>query len=168
MKLPKIKIGTIAFFGAATYFIVPKLLRELDKTQAFINQKITKFSPQGISFAQGKLMAKFLTSIEISNKNVAGFPIQDLGVKLFYKNSAGQFSEVATTIPNFEKYLLIGAKNNLPSITEIKNIELLVDPAKIPGLVSSLFQFTKGIEFQVQSDLKVYGLKISTSTPYTL
>lgn len=168
MKIPKITLSTIALAGTAAYFLVPKLLRELDKTQAFISQKITKFKQDGITFDNGTLKAKFITSLEIANKNNIGFPIKDLGVKLYFKNKAGQLVEVAHSIPNFQAYLIPGAKNTLPGLAKIENIELLVDPKQVPGLLTSLFQFSKGIEFQVQSDLTVYGIKVSTSTPYKL
>lgn len=166
MKLPKLTLGTLALTGVAAYFLYPRLMREIQKTQSFIGQKITKFKPLGLDFdSNGKIMAKFTTAIEIENKNTIAFPIQDLGVKLFYKAGSGQFTEVASSIPNFGKYLIPGAKNEAPGIARIQDINLLVNPTSIPGLVKNL---GTGVEFQVQSNLKVYGIKLSTTSSYKL
>lgn len=166
MKLPKLTIGTLAITGVAAYILYPKIMRELDKTTSFISQKITKFKTLGIDFnSQGKLVAKFATAVEILNKNTIAFPIKDLSVKLFYKAGSGQFTEVASSVPNFSKYLIPGSKDGAPGIAKIQDIALLVNPNSIPGLLTNL---GNGVEFQVQSNLKVFGVSVSTTSSYKL
>lgn len=169
MNKGKLSLFGLLAAGGLAAILFPTVMEELEKAKGFISQKITNFKVGGITLGDDqKLKARFLTSVEIENKNSIGFPIQNLQVKLFYKTPNGEVVEVASTTPKFETILIVGGSEKSPGKTKISDIELLVNTNSIPGLLNGLFQFAKGFEFQVQANLKVYGIELSSLTPYKL